>query len=105
MGDRLMSEFGARVRLAGVLKVPVAELLGETPPSNQDRCMPDIGDAIHRALTEPAADDTVVDPNLADLVRSAWRRRQGSPRRYSELGSQLPALIRGVQQAQLSATP
>lgn len=86
------------VQLARVLKVPLAELLGEASPSASGRSPLTAGEAIHRALTLPAEDE--VRPTLADLgseVRAAWDTWQSSPERYSLLDEQLPPLISATE--------
>lgn len=87
------------VHLARVLRVPLSTLLGET--SLVPKAMPPLeaGAAIHQALAWPLP--AKAPPDIADLhreVHAAWRTWQSSQRRYSQLGSQLPALITATEQ-------
>lgn len=82
------------VHLAEVLRVPVAELLGEKLPSKRTSPLLEAGDALHRAMTRPSADrDAVTTADLRGEVAAAWRTWQNSPQRYSKLGVRLPDLI------------
>lgn len=82
------------VRLAEVLRVPVAVLLGEKSPSTPTSPPLEAGAAIHRALTRPPADRDVVNAaGLREQIEAAWRTWQSSPQRYSKLGVWLPDLV------------
>jgi transcriptional regulator with XRE-family HTH domain len=82
------------VQLAEVLRVPVAELLGEKLPSRRTSPPIEAGVAIHRVLTRPPADrDVVTAADLREQIQAAWRTWQGEPQRYSKLGARLPDLI------------
>lgn len=92
------------VRLARVLNVSVAELLGETPRTNLDRPSLEAGEAIGRALTEPLTHEARPGTELDGQVHAAWQRWQSSPHRYSQLGSQLPPLITATERARQATT-
>lgn len=82
------------MRLARVLRVPVAELLGEVSPDGRALPPVEAGAAIHRAFTRPALEgDVPTATQLRDQIRAAWRTWQSSPQRYSKLGMELPHLI------------
>ncbi|WP_291415772.1 helix-turn-helix transcriptional regulator [Actinophytocola sp.] len=62
------------VQLARVLRVPVADLLGEAPPAAPTLPPIEAGAAIHRALTQPLPTTTELDvTDLYDQVHAAWR--------------------------------
>ncbi|MGH3696613.1 MAG: helix-turn-helix domain-containing protein [Pseudonocardiaceae bacterium] len=88
------------MKLAGVLGVPVAELLDHETmvgrPANRA-----IGEAIYCALVNPTL--TTSEPSLVaevhDRVAQAWRTWQTSPQRYSQLVGHLPQLIMDTESA------
>jgi transcriptional regulator with XRE-family HTH domain len=82
-------------QLAGVLGVPVGDLIGEQPKRDAARLKTAAGDAIYQALTGPLPlqEDLPDLPTVRQRVDQAWASWQTSPHRYSELIAQLPALI------------
>lgn len=90
------------MQLATVLRIPVAQLLdgpGDAQPRNHPAV--DLGAMLQQALVSPFAGSE--PPSLEDLhdrVRAAWQIWQESPRRYTELGVQLPGLIADTTLAQ-----
>lgn len=88
-------------KLAEVLGVSVAELLGQEPPTSNRPSNTTAGEAIYRALTSPML-ATSEPPSVAELrerVERAWRTWQTSPQRYSQLTGQLPRLIVDTESA------
>jgi transcriptional regulator with XRE-family HTH domain len=87
------------VQLARVLRVSVADLLSEAPPTAPTLPPVEAGAAIHQALTQPLPDTTKLDVvALYDQVHTAWRTWQSSQHRYSQLGNHLPSLITATEQ-------
>jgi transcriptional regulator with XRE-family HTH domain len=82
--------------LAGALRVPVAVLLGEA--EKPVAAAVNDGEALHRAMTGPAADASLRDvAQLRAAVDEAWRTWQSSPHRYSAIGGVLPDLVVDVE--------
>jgi transcriptional regulator with XRE-family HTH domain len=87
-------------QLADVLRVPVGELLGGTPQQEPQRVKEAAGKAMYQALANPvsANDGRPSDvPTLRRRVFDAWQTWQTSPRRYSHLTAQPPALIVDIE--------
>lgn len=82
-------------RLAEVLGVSVAELLGQESATSSRLSNTAAGEAIYRALTEPAPAKGEAPPltELREQVEQAWKTWQTSPQRYTQLAGQLPQLI------------
>ncbi len=82
-------------RLAEVLGVSVADLLGQKPATSTRLSNTAAGEAIYRALTGPAPAHGEVLPlaELYEQVKQAWRTWQTSAQRYTQLAGQLPQLI------------
>jgi len=81
-------------QLADVLRVPLSSLLGEPAAPTTSRRPEGAGDALYRALTQPAP--AYEPPPIHELhqhVNAAWRTWQTSPHRYSKLSTQLPVLV------------
>lgn len=88
-------------KLAGVLGVSVAELLGQEPTVSSRPTNTAAGEAIYCALVNPmltTSEAPLVVEAHARVVR-AWRTWQTSPQRYSQLASQLPQLIIDTESA------
>ena len=89
-------------RIARILGVPTAALLGEPPSESDDPGSPAIPE-IHRALLgygPPRDGPSTID--LGDLrgrVDAAWAAWQSEPTRYSATGPLLPDLVLDVEQA------
>lgn len=89
------------VRLADVLRVPLATLLGEQTPGVERVRASQYGDILFRALTQPSP--TYDPPPVADLSRhvaAAWHTWQTSPHRYSKAITQLPVLVTDIALAE-----
>lgn len=88
-------------RLAEVLGVSVAELLGQQSATSNRLSNAAAGEAIYRALTEPTPAKGEAPPlaELYEQVKQAWRTWQTSPQRYSQLAGQLPQLIIDTESA------
>jgi len=87
------------LQIARVLRVPLADLLGEEP--TQPPVLPPLeaGAALHLALTQPLPDDDGLGvEELRGQVDAAWQTWQSSQQRYSRLGHQLPSLITYTEQ-------
>ena len=87
-------------QLAEVLRVPVGELLGGVLQREPQRVKAAAGKAIYRALTNALSANTggpLDFPTLRRHVLNAWETWQTSPRRYSQLTAQLPALITDIE--------
>ncbi|MGH3964025.1 MAG: helix-turn-helix domain-containing protein [Pseudonocardiaceae bacterium] len=83
-------------KLAEVLGLSVAELLGEESATNTRPSNTAAGEALYCALVNPPISATSVPPAVTELherIARAWRTWQTSPQRYSQLASRLPALI------------
>jgi transcriptional regulator with XRE-family HTH domain len=88
-------------RLAEVLGVSVAELIGQKPAASGRTSQTAAGEALYRALTSPMS-VTSEPPSLMEVherVVRAWRTWQTSPQRYSQLAGQLPRLIVDMESA------
>lgn len=86
-------------RLAEVLGVSVAELIGQEPAAALRSSKTAAGEALYRALTSPLP-ITSEPPSVTEVherVAQAWRCWQTSPQRYSQLTGQLPQLIVGME--------
>jgi transcriptional regulator with XRE-family HTH domain len=82
--------------LAGALQVPVGVLLGEHEEPAAGVIAD--GEALHRAMSAPAADGPHGDvAQLRIAVDGAWRTWQSSPHRYSVVGRVLPDLVTAVE--------
>lgn len=81
--------------LATVLHVNLGDLLGVVPTPPRQRTDGAAADALYRALVNPVT--RLPGPPEGDAVRravlDAWRTWQTSPRRYTLLTAELPALI------------
>src|SRR4051795_4184120 len=93
---------GLLQKLARILRVPVATLLGE-PEFEQDGIVHPVASVIQRALTSYGADDDALETaDLAELrerVANAWSIWHTSPNRFSEASAILPDLLVDVQRA------
>ena len=87
-------------QLANVLGVSTSELLGSQPRRDTARIKTAAGNAIYQALTTapPPCDAPPAIPELRRRIHEAWTTWQTSPRRYSQLTAQLPALIADTEQ-------
>jgi transcriptional regulator with XRE-family HTH domain len=88
-------------KLAEVLGVPVAELLGQKPAKSDRPSNAAAGEAIYRSLVSPVL-ATAAPPPITELrgrVAQAWWAWQTSPQRYSQLVGQLPQLIVDTESA------
>lgn len=86
-------------QLADVLKVSVGELL-DTGEREPQRLRAAAGVAIYQALTNAISANDGEPPDLSRLRRrvlNAWQTWQTSPRRYSQLATQLPILIADIE--------
>jgi transcriptional regulator with XRE-family HTH domain len=82
-------------RLAEVLGVSVAELLGQESTASGRTSQVPAGETLYRALTSPMP-ATSEPPSVVEVharVTRAWWTWQTSPQRYSQLAGQLPQLI------------
>lgn len=83
-------------KLAEVLGVSVAELLGQKPMTSSRPSNTAAGEAIYCALVNPPVWVTSEPQSMTELhqrIAQAWRTWQTSPQRYSQLACQLPQLI------------
>jgi transcriptional regulator with XRE-family HTH domain len=90
-------------KLAEVLRVPVAELLGQEPAGGDRPLNAAAGDVLYRALVSPVLVTAPSPPitGLRERLAQAWRAWQTSPQRYSQLVGQLPQLIVDIESAVL----
>ncbi|GAA1992588.1 helix-turn-helix domain-containing protein [Amycolatopsis minnesotensis] len=81
--------------LAAVLHVDLSDLLGVVPTPPQQRADGAAGDALYRALVNPATPSPSQHGSEAvrGAVLDAWRTWQTARRRYTALTACLPALI------------
>jgi transcriptional regulator with XRE-family HTH domain len=100
--DQKVPTIAVLTQLAEVLRVPVGELLGGEPEREPQRGKAAAGEAIYQALTNALSANDGGPPDLPKLRRrvlNAWEAWQSSPRRYSHLTAQLPALIADIEVA------
>jgi len=88
-------------KLAGVLGVSVAELLGQQPATSSRPSNMANGEAIYHALVNPmlTISEASLIADVQERVVRAWRTWQTSPQRYSQLTDQLPQLIVDIESA------
>ncbi|MGH3549390.1 MAG: helix-turn-helix domain-containing protein [Pseudonocardiaceae bacterium] len=82
-------------KLAEVLGVSVAELLGQEPATQSRPSSTAASEAIYRALVSPTLTTSEL-PSVTELhgrIVQAWQIWQTSPQRYSKLAGRLPQLI------------
>ncbi|MDQ2883494.1 MAG: helix-turn-helix domain-containing protein [Actinomycetota bacterium] len=89
-------------KLADVLGVSVAELLGQEPATSTRPSHTTAGEAIYCALVNPpisATSEPLAVTELHKRIARAWRTWQTSPQRYSQLTGRLPQLIVDTESA------
>jgi transcriptional regulator with XRE-family HTH domain len=89
-------------KLAEVLGVSVAELLGQEAATSTRPSNTAAGAAIYCALVNPPISVTFELPAVTELherIARAWRTWQTSPQRYSQLAGRLPQLIVDTESA------
>jgi transcriptional regulator with XRE-family HTH domain len=94
--DMRTPTIGLLQKLARILRVPVATLLGE-PEFEQDGIVHPVASVIQRALTSYGADDDAIGTadltELRERVTNAWSIWHTSPNRFSEASAILPDLL------------
>ncbi|MGH3821711.1 MAG: helix-turn-helix domain-containing protein [Pseudonocardiaceae bacterium] len=88
-------------KLAEVLGVSVAELLGQELPRSNQPPNTTTGKALYCALVNPMlmTSEVPLATEVHARVARAWRTWQTSPQRYSQLAGQLPQLIIDTESA------
>jgi transcriptional regulator with XRE-family HTH domain len=88
-------------QLADVLRVPVADLLGDQPAPETRQVGVEAAAAIYRALTDAilVSHEPRELPILRRRVNAAWHTWQTSPSRYSQITERLPSLITDIELA------